>query len=141
MRTNKVQLIGNVGKDPEIHRFDTGSSKASFSLATSEKYRDNSGQLQEKTEWHNVVAWGKTAEKVEKYLKKGSKIGLEGKIETRKYQDSDGSDRYITEINAFSILFLDTKNRDNDNRGANYSPSSSSDAPAPGDDPEDDLYF
>jgi single-strand DNA-binding protein len=100
MSLNKVTLIGRLGKDPEVKNLTNGSAVANFSVATSEKWKDKrSGETQEKTEWHNIVVWNeKTIEFVEKYLSKGDLVYIEGKIQTRKWQDSDGKDRYSTEI-------------------------------------------
>lgn len=95
---NKSILVGNVGKNPEVKHLDSGSTVASFSLATSETYKDKNGERQKQTEWHNIVFWGKTAEVVEKYITKGMLVYIEGKITTRKWQDKDGNDRYTTEI-------------------------------------------
>src|SRR6476620_4494898 len=99
-RLDKVEVIGRLGKDPEVKNLTNGSAVANFSVATSEKWKDKrSGETQEKTEWHNIVIWNeKTIEFVEKYLAKGDLVYLEGKIQTRKWQDSDGKDRYSTEI-------------------------------------------
>ncbi|MBK8842546.1 MAG: single-stranded DNA-binding protein [Saprospiraceae bacterium] len=105
---NKVILIGNLGKDPEIRQFEN-NSVANFSLATSETYVDKTGERKTLTEWHNISIWGKGAEIVEKYLKKGSKVYIEGKITYRKYQDKDGVDRYSTDIKADTFKFLDSK--------------------------------
>lgn len=97
---NRVILIGNLGKDPEIRRMTSGDPVASFSVATSEKWRDKaSGEMKEKTEWTNVVVFNKNiAEVVEKYVRKGSKVYVEGQLQTRKWQDKDGADRYSTEV-------------------------------------------
>lgn len=97
---NKVILIGNVGADPEIRALNDGRKTANFSLATSESWRDrNSGERREKTEWHRVVVWNEgLVGIIEKYVKKGSKLYVEGQLQTRKWQDSDGKDRYATEI-------------------------------------------
>lgn len=96
---NKVILIGNVGNDPEIRNNKQGDPIANLSIATSETWKDkNTGQQQEKTEWHNIVVFGKLAEIVQSYVKKGSKIYVEGKLKTRKWQDKSGNDRYSTEI-------------------------------------------
>jgi len=96
---NKVILIGNLGQDPEIRNLPSGDSVANVSIATSETWKDkNTGEKQERTEWHRVVFFGKLAEIVGKYLKKGSKVYIEGKLKTRKWQDKDGSDRYSTEV-------------------------------------------
>jgi len=106
---NKVQLIGNLGKDPEIKNLTSGKIKANFSLATSEVYRNGNGEKVTDTQWHNVIAWGKTAEIVENYLQKGNKVAVEGKLIHRVYEDKDGQKKYITEIVANSLLMLDPK--------------------------------
>ena len=99
MSLNKVTLIGNLGKDPDVRRTQSGDPVVNISVATSEKWRDrHSGEQREQTEWHRVVIFGKTAEIAEKYLRKGSKVYLEGKLTTRKWQDQSGADRYSTEV-------------------------------------------
>jgi single-strand DNA-binding protein len=97
---NKVILIGNLGKDPEVRRLNSGDQVVNFTLATSESWRDkNSGERKEKTEWHNVVIFNENLGKVvEQYCKKGSKVYVEGQLQTRKWQDKDGADRYTTEV-------------------------------------------
>ena len=96
---NKVILIGNLGQDPEVRYTPAGDPVANVSLATSESWKDkNTGEAQERTEWHRVVFFGKVAEVVEKYLKKGAKIYVEGQLRTRKWQGQDGQDRYTTEV-------------------------------------------
>ncbi len=95
---NKVQLIGNVGQDPEIRFTQDGRPIANLSLATSETWNDKQGQRQEQTEWHRVVVFGKLAEVIQQYVRKGSKLFLEGKLQTRKWTDNQGQDRYTTEI-------------------------------------------
>lgn len=105
---NSVHLIGRLGLDPEIKSFDSGKKKASFSLATNETYYNNNGEKVDETQWHNIVVWGKKVEIVEKYLKKGSEIALEGKLVTRSYE-KDGEKRYITEINLNDLLMLGKK--------------------------------
>ena len=96
---NKVQLIGNLGQDPEIRSTQSGDKVATLSIATSESWRDkNTGEKREKTEWHRVVAFGNLAGIMEQYLKKGSKVYLEGQMQTRKWQDQSGQDRYTTEV-------------------------------------------
>lgn len=104
---NKVTLIGNLGKDPEIQTLEGEIRVAKFSLATSESYKDKAGQTQTETDWHNVVAWRGLADLASKYLNKGSMIYLEGKLKTRSYADKDGSKKYVTEIIAESIIMLD----------------------------------
>ncbi len=106
MSINKVILVGNLGKDPELRYTPSGVPVATFSLATSERFKDRNGQQQEKTEWHNVVAWRQLAEICGKYLHKGKQVYIEGKIQTRKYQDRDGNDRYMTEIIADQMQML-----------------------------------
>lgn len=96
---NKVILIGNLGRDPETKSMQDGTKLANLSVATSERWKDkNSGEARERTEWHRVVVWGKLAEICERYLAKGSKVYLEGQLETRKWQAQDGQDRYSTEV-------------------------------------------
>lgn len=97
---NKVMLVGNVGADPEIRTLDKGGKVANFSLATGEKWKDkNTGEIRERTEWHRVVVWNEgLVGVIEKYVAKGSKLYVEGEIQTRKWQDKDGADRYSTEI-------------------------------------------
>ncbi len=95
---NKVQLIGNLGKDPEVRYTNDNRSIANLTIATSESWNDKSGNRQERTEWHRVVVFGKLAETVEKYLKKGDSVYFEGKLQTRKWQGNDGQDRYTTEV-------------------------------------------
>ncbi len=105
---NKVILVGNLGKDPEVRHLEGGASVASFSLATSEVYKDKSGNRKEQTEWHNIVVWRGLADIAEKYLRKGMTIYLEGKIRTRSY-DKDGIKHYSTEIVADSFTMLGKK--------------------------------
>jgi single-strand DNA-binding protein len=95
---NKVQLIGNLGNDPEIITLESGKKLAKFSLATNEYYKDADGQKQTKTEWHNLIAWNKTAEIIEKYVSKGKEIAIEGKLTSRSWDDKEGNKRYTTEV-------------------------------------------
>ncbi len=105
---NKVQLIGNLGKDPELRYTTSGVAVATFSLATSDSWKDQDGNLQERTEWHNIVAWRKLAEICGEWLKKGKKVYIEGRIQTRSYDDKNtGQKRYITEIVADNLIMLD----------------------------------
>lgn len=103
---NKVILIGNLGRDPELRYTPGGQAVATFSLATTERYNDRNGQRQDRTEWHNIVAWGKLGELVNQYLKKGRGAYIEGRISTRSWDDKDGNKRYKTEIVANQIQFL-----------------------------------
>ena len=107
---NHVQLIENVGQDPTITNLESGKKVARFSLATNEYYKDSKGEKTQTTDWHTVVAWGKTAEIIEKYVDKGKEIGVTGKLRTRTYTTDDGSQRYVTEVEAREILLLGTKN-------------------------------
>jgi len=106
---NKVILVGNLGKDPEIRTFENGSKVAQFSLATTESYKDKEGNWQEQTEWHNIVLWRYLADKAENSFKKGTRIYLEGKIRSRSWEDKDNNKRYITEILGDKVLLLDKK--------------------------------
>lgn len=118
---NKVILIGNLGKDPEVRRLEDGRAVARLTLATNESYTDRMGQRQKLTEWHNIVFWRRLAEVAETYLKKGSKIYVEGKLTTRKWQDQNGNDRYTTEIVGQSFQMLDSRGDDNQSPGQNIS--------------------
>ncbi len=108
MSVNKVILVGNVGKDPEIRYFDTGSVKATFTLATNERgyTMANGTQVPDRTEWHNIVCWKGLAQVVEKYVTKGSQLYIEGKIRSRSYDDQSGNKRFITEINVDNLELL-----------------------------------
>jgi single-strand DNA-binding protein len=106
---NRVQLIGNLGADPELSTFGDDKKKAKISLATNEFYRKSDGEKVEETTWHNLIAWGKTAQLAEQYLKKGSEVAIEGKLSHRKYEDKEGKDRYITEVVVNEFLMLDKK--------------------------------
>lgn len=133
---NKVILIGNLGKDPEVRSTPSGSKVANFSIATSERYKDKSGQQVDKTEWHRIVMWRGLAEVAEKYLKKGSTICIEGKLTTRSWDDSNGQKKYMTEIVADNMQMLGGKNEDSQD-DTNQLPDSGFVPPAP----EDDLPF
>ncbi|MFT6321753.1 MAG: single-strand DNA-binding protein [Granulosicoccus sp.] len=118
---NKVILVGNLGKDPEVRHFEGNSSVASFSVATSESYMDKTtNERKTQTEWHNVVMWNGLAGVAEKYLKRGSQVYIEGKLTTRKWQDKDGNDRYSTEVVARTMKMLGSKEG-----GSSYSPPAS----------------
>ena len=103
---NKVQLIGNLGKDPEIINLESGKTLAKFAIATNESYKNSKGEKVTDTQWHNIVAWGKTAEIVEKYIGKGKEVAIEGKLTTRSWEDKDGIKRYITEVVCSELLML-----------------------------------
>jgi len=144
---NKVILIGNLGKDPEVRYLEGGIAVARFSVATNESYKDKSGNWQTQTEWHDVVAWRNLAERAEKQLKKGSQIYLEGKLTHRKYQDKDGNDRYVTEVVANIIRILDRRDskpgsqEDSEHRVENMQDSNVSSSPAGEQQADDDLPF
>jgi single-strand DNA-binding protein len=106
---NKVQLIGNVGNEPEITNLESGKKVAKFSIATNESYKDSKGEKVTNTQWHNVVAWGKIAEIVEKYVGKGKEVALEGKLTSRSYETKEGEKRYVTEVVVDEILLLGIK--------------------------------
>lgn len=138
---NKAILIGNLGKDPELRYTPGGQAVATFSLATSEKWKDKSGVLQDKTEWHNIVVWGRTAEMVKEYLAKGRQVYIEGRIQTRSWEDKDGNKRYTTEIVAQRVQFLGS--RDAGGEREIPPPDVSTDAPPVGDisSEDEDLPF
>ena len=106
---NKVQLIGNLGADPEIKQTESGKKLAIVKLATHESYRNTKGEKVQETQWHRVVAWGKVADIVEKYCDKGKEIAVEGKLVTRSYNDKAGSKRFITEVQISELLLLGSK--------------------------------
>ncbi|APU67291.1 single-stranded DNA-binding protein [Christiangramia flava] len=103
---NKVQLIGNVGNAPEVRNLENGKIVASFSIATNEFFKNSQGEKVQNTQWHNIVAWGKTAEIVEQYVGKGKEIAIEGKLTSRSYETTEGEKKYVTEIVANEILLL-----------------------------------
>ncbi|WP_299797281.1 single-stranded DNA-binding protein [uncultured Shewanella sp.] len=115
---NKVILVGNLGKDPEVRYMPNGNAVANFTVATSESWKDQQGQQQERTEWHNIVMYRRLAEIAGEYLKKGSKVYLEGKLQTSKWQDQNtGQDRYKTEINASEMQMLDSRGQGGGQQG------------------------
>jgi single-strand DNA-binding protein len=106
MSVNKVILVGRLGQNPEVRYTPSGAAVANFSVATNENWTDKQGQKQEKTEWHRVVVWGKLAELCNQYLSKGRQVYLEGRLQTRQWQDKDGQTKYTTEIQAQTVQFL-----------------------------------
>ena len=123
---NKVILVGNLGQDPEVRYMPNGGAVTNITIATSETWKDKtSGENQEKTEWHRVVAFRRLAEIMGEYLKKGSKVYIEGKLQTRKWQDNSGNDRYTTEIVADQMQMLDSRGGGSES----YAPRQSSGAP------------
>lgn len=118
MSVNKVILVGNLGKDPELRYTASGTAVCNFSLATTERFKNRDGQQQDKTEWHNIVCWRQLAEICGKYLVKGKQIYIEGKLQTRKWEDRDGNPRYTTEIVADQMQMLGRAG--DDNSGGSY---------------------
>ena len=106
---NTVQLIGHVGNEPEIINLESGKKLAKFSVATNESYKNAKGEKITDIQWHNIVAWGKTAELVENYVPKGKEVGIEGKLTSRSYEDKDGVKRYVTEVVCNELLLLGAK--------------------------------
>ena len=106
---NKVNLIGNLGMDPEVKIFDSGKKKVRLSLATSENYKNSKGDKVEQTQWHNLILWGKPADIAEKYLQKGSELAIEGRLTYRSYEDSNGDKKFITEILVNDLVMLGRK--------------------------------
>ncbi len=132
IRLNKVILVGNIGKDPEVRHLEGGVAVASFSLATAESYKDKTGQRIDQTEWHNIVVWRGLAEAAEKNLKKGMTIYVEGKLRTRSWDDKEGHKRYITEIvgDTFTILSKKENNTpSNNNESINIGTNTGDDLP------------
>ena len=136
---NKALIIGNLGQDPEIKYTQSGSPVANLSVATSERWKDkNTGEQKEQTEWHRVVVFGRLAEIAEQYLKKGSKVFIEGKIQTRDWEDAEGNKKYITEVVAREMTMLDS--RASTDSSASSSDNSAKDT-AKDDNPEEDIPF
>ena len=106
---NKVQLIGNLGNNPEIITLDSGKKLAKFTIATNESYKNAQGEKVTDTQWHNLVAWNKTADIAERFLEKGKEIAIEGKLTSRSYDDKDGNKRYVTEVVVNELLLLGNK--------------------------------
>lgn len=117
---NRVTLIGNLGKDPEVRRLDNGVAVAKFSVATNESYKDKAGEWQTQTEWHDVVVWRQAAERAERDLKKGKMVYIEGKLTHRKYQDKEGNDRYITEVVANTFRLLEKREGSGNSNSGNF---------------------
>jgi single-strand DNA-binding protein len=141
---NKVILIGNLGRDPELKYTQAGQAVCNFSIATTEKWKGKDGQMQEKTEWHRIVAWGKTGELCSQYLSKGRPVYIEGRLQTRDWEDKDGNKRQTTEINANSVQFLGSGRG---NEGGSARPAEgggsgmSADPGFPPPTPDDDIPF
>lgn len=139
---NKVILVGNLGKDPEIRHLDIGRAVANFSLATSETYKNRNGERVTNTEWHNIVLWTPLAEIAERFLRKGNQVYIEGKITTRSYDDKDGNRKYITEVVGREMTLLGNKpsdsSEDDQPNGSQYTKTT---IESRGEDETDDLPF
>ena len=138
---NKVILVGNVGKDPEVRYLENGTAVAKFSLATSESRKDKDGNRVDQTEWHNIVLWRKQAELAEKYVKKGMQIYIEGKIKSRSWEDKEGIKKYTTEIIGDAITFLGKRNSNEETNNSASTIATEPSLPAATDAPTDDLPF
>jgi len=137
---NKAILIGNLGADPELRYTASGTAVAGFNIATTERYKDKNGELQERTEWHSIVCWGRLGELANEYLKKGRSVYIEGRIQTRNYEDKDGIKRYKTEIVAQQMQFLGGRGQgDQQSISSETASSAPSEPESPADD--DDLPF
>lgn len=147
---NKVILVGNLGRDPEVRYMANGEAVCNFSIATTDSWKDKNGEKQERTEWHNIVMYRRLAEIAGEYLKKGAPVYLEGKLQTRKWQDKDGKDRYTTEILADQMQMLGGRGEGGGQSGGGQAPSQrqqapaqrqSAPAPSGGNVPDDDIPF
>ena len=150
MSINKVILIGNLGGDPEVRYASSGVAVCNFTMATTRTYKDKQGERKDETEWHRVVAFGRTAEVCGEYLKKGRQVYIEGRLQTRKWQDKDGNDRWTTEVVTESMQMLgnrggsDAGGGGGSQRGSSSQGSSGNDdpyQPLPGDIPDSDVPF
>ena len=119
---NKAIIVGNLGADPEIRHTQSGTQVTNFNVATTERYKNKDGEQVDETEWHRIVAWQRLAEICGEYLTKGSKVYIEGKIQTRKWQDKDGNDRYTTEIVAREMKMLDSKGGNRESQDSRQEP-------------------
>lgn len=133
---NKVALIGHLGKDPEIRYTQSGTAVAGFSLATSERFKNKGGEWEDRTEWHNITLWGRLAEIAGEYLLKGKMVYIEGRLQTRKWQDKEGRDRYTTDVVGEKLLMLGGGGKGESDR---KKPAENNDAPHF--DPNDDIPF
>lgn len=138
---NKVILVGNLGRDPEVRYMPDGGAVTNISVATTDVWKDKGGEKQERTEWHRVVFFSKLAEIAGEYLKKGSQIYVEGRLQTRKWQDKEGQDRYTTEIVADRMQMLGSRGAMSADAGEREAPPKSVKKPATFDDMEDDIPF
>ncbi len=135
---NKVILIGNLGKDPDVRYTPGGAAVANFTIATNENWTNKEGSREERTEWHRIVAWGKIAELCGEYLSKGRTVYVEGRLQTRKWQDKDGQEKYTTEIVAQTVQFLGGRGEGTGKSGGSASPTMEAASPM---DVDDDIPF
>ncbi|MEX0770962.1 MAG: single-stranded DNA-binding protein [Balneolaceae bacterium] len=141
---NKAMIIGRLGQDPEVRYTQSNTAVATLNIATNERFKDRNGELQERTEWHRVVAWGRLAEICQEYLKKGSQVYIEGPIQTREWEDKDGQKRYTTEIKALTMTMLDSRGSSGggmESSGGGQQMASTVDLDDSFDDMDDDLPF
>lgn len=138
---NKVMLIGNLGRDPEVRYTTSGTAVASFSLATTEKFKNKNGEWEEKTEWHNITLWGRLAEIAGEYLAKGKTVYIEGRLQTRKWQDRDGKDRYTTEIVGDKMQMLSARGEGGRQGGGRQEGQEPAGYEEPVFNPDDDIPF
>ena len=143
MSLNKVMLIGNLGRDPEVRYTQSGTAVANFTLATNERWTDRDGNRQERTEWHRIVVWGKQAEIASQYLRKGRQIFVEGSLQTREWTDKEGQKRYTTEIKAFNFQMLGSRDGGGGDGGGGgpQEPGGHDDAGGGGSYQDDDIPF
>jgi len=146
MSVNKAILVGNLGKDPELRYTPAGTAVCTFSLATTDRFKNKQGEQQDRTEWHNIVAWAGLAEICGKYLNKGKQVYIEGRIQSRSYDDRDGNKRYITEIVASEMQMLSRAGEQGAGSGSGNRPASQGFEPAgnsqePPFNPDDDIPF
>lgn len=127
---NKAILIGNLGRDPELRYTQSGTAVCTFTIATTERWTDRGGERQEKTEWHRIVAWSALGENCSKFLSKGRQVYVEGRIQTREWEDRDGNTRYTTEINARDVQFLGSRGGGDSSGDSDPSFSEPSDGPS-----------
>ena len=141
---NKAIIVGNLGRDPEVRYTQSGQAMARFTVATTDTWTDRDNSRQERTEWHNIVVWGKQAETCGQYLSKGRQVYIEGRIQTRKFEDREGKERYFTEINAQQVTFLGSRDGGGMRSGQSFDDGPSGDFDAAGAGsvpPDDDVPF
>jgi single-strand DNA-binding protein len=138
---NKVILVGNVGRDPEIRYTQGGTPVANFSLATTDRFKNRSGEMEERTEWHRIVAWGRLAEICGEYLQKGKQIYIEGRLQTRDWEDKEGGKRYTTEVIAQTMQMLGRRGDTEGRASAGVARGEAAPEPVADESPEDEIPF